>query len=177
MMKPIFAVLLCGCLCLSMAACGKAEADDPTEDTSSTAVGPTAADPQAAIDEIYAAIDIKEIQEADALLMQDTLGFDLGNVVEYFVRYSSGRYGLADTYIVKPTEEGYDEVRETLETIKLDRINATASYDILDSNKIAQNAQLFQYGGYWVMLMLPDNETAMKSIEKHIPSTVVETAP
>ena len=115
-------------------------------------------------------IDMKEITADDDTLMEETLNFDLWEIEEYYVQYSSGRYGIADVYIIKPYSEDYDSVRENLEQIKANRIQETESYDVLDSHKIAQNAQIFQYGSYLIMLMLEDNEAAASIIEKYIPA-------
>ena len=100
-----------------------------------------------------------------------SLGFDLWNVEEYYVRYSSGRYGLADVFILRPFHNDYDSVRESLETVKLDRIRKTEDYDILGSHRIAQEAQIYQYGSYLIMLMLEDNTAAAEIIQRYIPST------
>lgn len=101
----------------------------------------------------------------------ESLGFDLWNIEDYYARYSSGRYGLADVFIIKPYASDYESVRECLETVKRDRIRKTEDYDILGSYRIAQDTQIYQYGAYLIMLMLEDTATAADIIQRYIPST------
>ena len=42
-------------------------------------------------------------------------------------------------------------------------------YDVYNSASIAENALIFERGGYVVMLMLEDNDSARSIIEKYIP--------
>lgn len=128
-------------------------------------------DPQQAVDKIYAEIDIRDITPLDDATLRDLLGFNLDEIEEYYGRYSSGRYGIADVYIIRPNEECFDSVRERLEQVRYSRISFTENYDILDSNKIAQNSKIFRYGSYLVLLMVEDLERAELLIEQYIPST------
>ena len=171
-MKKVCSALLAVILvALPLFGCGANESEEAPQQQDLPKVS-IAADPEGAIEEIYRDIDIKEVAVADDDLMEDTLGFDLWNdIEEYYVRYSSGRYGIADVYIIKPYESSYDVVRENLEAIKLDRVRKSESYDILDSHKIAQEAEIYRYGSYLIMLMLEDNEAAMEIISRYIPST------
>lgn len=154
---------------LSFTGCGQGRENKAEQETLPVKTV-TTADPKRAIDEIYKNINIKEVTAAGDTFMTDTLGFDLSNIEEYYVRYSSGRYGLADVYIIRPTEQGYDQVRENLEAIKLERTRYTENYDVLGSHAIAENAKIFQYGNYLIMLMLEDADGATKIIEQYIPS-------
>lgn len=128
-------------------------------------------DPQKAVDEIYSAIDMAEVVPLSDTIMRDLLGFDLGEIEEYYGRYSSGHYGLADVYILRPDEESYDSVRGQLEQVRYNRIAVTENYDILGANQIAQDSRLFQYGSYLILLMLEDSDRAEGIIEQYIPST------
>lgn len=172
--KKTAALLLTVWIGFGVTACGAAQPEQDEEQLLQVpAVSSMTADPEGAIEKIYENIDIKEISAADDTLMEETLGFDLSTIEEYYVRYSSGRYGLADIYIVRPVEEKYDAVREQLEEIKYNRIASTADYDVLDASKIARGAEIFQYGGYLIMLMLADNNAAEAVIETYIPSTEI----
>ena len=170
-MKKKLAALLAALSLALLSACGAQPPLDEEEAAPAAAeVHAAVADPAGALDEIYQNIDIKEIEAADESLME-SLGFDLWNIEEYHVRYSSGRYGLADVFILKPFQNDYDSVRESLETVKLDRIRKTEDYDILGSHRIAEEAQIYQYGSYLIMLMLEDNAAAAEIIQRYIPST------
>lgn len=171
MMKRPFAILL-AVFCLALFPACKAQPVQEEEEAApvTAEVHAAVADPEGALDEIYTGIDIKEIETADDTLMQ-SLGFDLWDIDEYYVRYSSGRYGLADVFILRPHSSDYDSVRESLETVKLDRIRKTEEYDILGSHRIAEEAQIYQYGSYLIMLMLEDNTSAAEILQRYIPST------
>ena len=170
MKKKLIALLAALSLALLPACSTQPPPDEEEAAPAAAEVHAVVADPEGALEEIYADIDIKEIETADDNLMQ-SLGFDLWNVEEYYVRYSSGRYGLADVFILRPFHNDYDSVRESLETVKLDRIRKTEDYDILGSHRIAQEAQIYQYGSYLIMLMLEDNTAAAEIIQRYIPST------
>lgn len=174
-MKRNLAALLFALCLLLLPACQAAqpqEQENPEEEAAPVAAEMHAAvaDPEGALEEIYADIDIKEINPVDDDLME-SLGFDLWDIEDYYARYSSGRYGLADVFIIKPYPSEYESVRESLETIKLDRIRKTEDYDILGSYRIAQDAQIYQYGSYLIMLMLEDNDAAADILQRYIPST------
>ena len=53
-----------------------------------------------------------------------------------------------------------------------DRIREFENYDVYNSSAIAQGALIFERGGYVVMLMLEDNNSARAIIEKYIPETL-----
>ena len=52
---------------------------------------------------------------------------------------------------------------------KDDRIREFVNYDVYNSSAIAENAVIFERGGYVVMLMLEDNDSARRIIERYIP--------
>lgn len=43
------------------------------------------------------------------------------------------------------------------------------NYDVYNSSAIAENAVIFERGGYVVMLMLEDNDSARRIVERYIP--------
>lgn len=172
--KVLTAVLAIICIAGMLSGCEKQPEETPREESGTEPATVIEADPQKAIDEIYQDIDMQEVVDLDDDIMTNTLHFDLWDINEYYGKYSSGRYGVADVYIIQPFGSDYDKVRENLEAIKLDRIEETENYDILGSNKIAQNAQIYQYGNYLIFLMLEDNEAAAEIIQKYIPSTAVD---
>ena len=49
----------------------------------------------------------------------------------------------------------------------------TEEYDVLGSHRIAEEAQIYQYGSYLIMLMLEDNSAAAEIVQRYIPSTEV----
>lgn len=79
---------------------------------------------------------------------------------------------MADVFILKPSSpDDAPKVREMLESVKLSRIKEFENYDVYDSYQIAQDAQIFEQGGYIIMLTLADTEGARSIIDQYIPRT------
>ncbi|MBC8585894.1 DUF4358 domain-containing protein [Youxingia wuxianensis] len=127
------------------------------------------ADPQGALDEIYKTIDMKGLEDADDTVLTEKFFIDTSKLEEYYVKYSSGRYGVADVFILKASPEDTPSIRESLEQVKLNRMKEFENYDIHNSYGIAQNAQVFEQGGYVIMLMLEDLDGAREIIDRYIP--------
>lgn len=85
------------------------------------------------------------------------------------MKYASGRYGVADVFLLKPYPEYRADVRESLEQVKVSRVKEFENFDIYNSYRIAQDAVIFEQGEYVVMLMLDDTETARAVINRHLP--------
>ncbi|MFQ9847496.1 MAG: DUF4358 domain-containing protein [[Clostridium] leptum] len=93
-----------------------------------------------------------------------------------YVRYAETDFGADDVYIVLP-KEGEDEngnshrenIIAQLRERKDARVREFANYDVYNSASIAENAVIFERGGYVVMLMLEDNEAARSIVERYIP--------
>ncbi len=87
------------------------------------------------------------------------------------VRSAEGKYGVADVAIIRVKEGKGDEVIDSLERRKDDRINEFSNYDVYDSYAIAMNADVYQTGELVVMLMLDDDaKTAARAlIESYLP--------
>lgn len=127
------------------------------------------ADPETAIQKIYDHIDIKGVEFADDTVMEDKFFFSLEDIDEYYVIFSSGRYGVADVFIIKPAEDKMPSVRETLEQVKINRVHEFENYDVYDSLRIADDAEIFERQDYLIMLMVRDEEFARKTINHYIP--------
>lgn len=169
-MKKLGVVCCILSCCLLFGGCGKSEKPDqsqpPVQDTSSVIEEKT---PDEVLELIYEPIETMGVEEADLTILKDKFFIDPETIDDYYVRYASGRFGVADTFILKPAEEQVLQVRESLEKIKLNRAKEFENYDIHNSYQIAQGAQIFEQGGYVIMLMLPDNEAARKIIDLYIP--------
>lgn len=131
---------------------------------------PKQADPKTAIDIISDHINVKGVEFADDTVMEEKFFFDLDDIDEYYVLYSSGRYGVADVYIVKPKTDKMPSVRETLEQVKINRVNEFEDYNVYDSLRIANDAEIFEQQEFLIMLMVPDEEFARKTINQFIPN-------
>ncbi|MGI5967205.1 MULTISPECIES: DUF4358 domain-containing protein [Anaerotruncus] len=169
-MKKLLALLCALTLLSALSGCGKPAADVTELPISSISVVEVA-DPEQAIREIYAEITMAGISDADDRVLQDKFLIDPDMLEDYVVKYSSGRFGVADVFILKPVEDEVLTVREALEKVKLSRVKEFENYDIYNSYQIAQDAQIFEQGDYVIMLMLEDTEKARGIIDKYIPKS------
>ena len=96
---------------------------------------------------------------------------DLDNVVAMDIRSANGKYGVADVALIRVAEGKGDDVMESLERRKDDRINEFSKYDVYESYSVAMNADIYQTGELVVMLMLDDNTKAAARalIESYLP--------
>lgn len=171
-MKKICALLLAAML---LSACGKPpEQVEVTTITTASAVilDPlvTEADPKTAMEKIYESVHVEDIAEADARELSRRFSIDTSLIDDFAVRYASGKYGIANVFILKPkADEDMSKLRDQLEQIKLSIVRECEHYDIYNSHQIAQDAPIFEQGGYLIMLMLADNDAARNVIDLYIP--------
>ena len=172
----------CGKLCaLLMAAvlvfggCKKQE-EGPSEDNP-TDFSYDMLDISTIADEIYDLATLGELTAAsvqrvtDETTLSEQYYLNLDDVIAADVRSAEGKYGVADVAIIRVKEGKGDEVIDSLERRKDDRINEFSNYDVYDSYAIAMNADVYQTGELVVMLMLDDNaKTAARAlIESYLP--------
>lgn len=170
-MKYVISLLLALLLTLSMSACGSTEAtESSSEELPAEETLITEADPQAAIDEIYAGIErTNGLRNASYKEVEDVMGFDIDTIEEFYIRYMETDYGASDVYIIKPKEGQEEIVRQAMKDWQEARVRTFIGYDIYNSTSISENAVIFQRGDYLVMLMLEDNDSARAIVEKYIP--------
>ena len=89
----VFAVLVIG-------GCG-ASSGDPATTQSQPA---QEANPAGAIEKIYETIEMRGLVDAQDEDVTDRFQMNLENIESYNIRYSLGRFGVADTFIIKPAE-------------------------------------------------------------------------
>lgn len=171
-MKKFCALLLAAML---LSACGNPpEQVEVTTITTASAVAldplVTEADPKTAVKKIYESVKVEDISEADARDLSRRFSIDTTLVDDFAARYASGKYGIANVFILKPkTDEDASKLRDQLEQIKLSLVRECEHYDIYNSHQIAQDAQIFEQGGYLILLMLADNDAARNVIDLYIP--------
>lgn len=151
----------------SLAASGSLEISSSSESSLPPVDEP---DPKTALEEIYRNIDVRGVGQAPKSVMENKFFFNVEDLDEYYVRYASGRFGVADVFILKPVEGKTPKVRETLEQVKINRIKEFENYDVYDSLRIANNAEIFEQGDYLIMLMVDDMDAARKIIDHYIPA-------
>lgn len=146
------------------------ESSSSVPEVSSSSEPEFEANPSAAIEEIYLNIDMMGLVDAQDEDVTDRFLIPMDIVDEYSIKYSLGRFGVADTYIVKPADGQMEEVERKLADIKDTRIREFEKYDVMNSYSISQNAEIYIRGEYVIMVMLEDNEGAKNIIKKYIPN-------
>ena len=122
-----------------------------------------------ALEEIYETVDVRGLAFANRDQLKNKFFINPDYLEEFHVKYASGRYGVADVFLLKPYPEYRADVRESLEQVKVSRVKEFENFDIYNSYRIAQDAVIFEQGEYVVMLMLDDTETARAVINRHLP--------
>lgn len=169
-MKRLAIIFLAALMCWIGSGCGNN--NEPAQaQVSGAPETPTIADPAQAIEEIYETIEIEGIEAMTDEVLADKFFIDLQYVDRYYARYSTGRFGVADVFILRPKRDMTMKVREALEQVKLNRIREFENYDIYNAYQIAQDAQVFEQGGYVILLMVEDMEGARAIIDRCIPKT------
>ena len=124
--------------------------------------------PEQALNDIYYNVDILGIKELKLSDLSSEFDVDPDMFFAAYGRYSDGRFGIADVFILRP-KTGYEsEAREALETIKLNRMALFQNFDIYNAYEIAPHGVIFQRGNYYILLMIDDAESAQEIIERYI---------
>lgn len=172
MSKKLMALLLSVCMfILPICGCSSDKNSDNNSGESSSSVQTAETDEEllaTVINEIYSNIDITSLSDATDDVLKEQFFLDPENVESYAIRYTDFKYGVADVMIVKPKEGKKQDVLNSFETRKQSRISECENYDIHNSYQIAQHAEIYERGGYIIMLMLEDNDSAKKIIEENI---------
>ena len=181
-MKKMAALLAAMMFSLSLFGCEALDTTLPPqetqEQTAQTKSEKNTAKPQRALEQIYSQLGkrIGLVEEPTAEQIAAVVGLDAKDYEQAYVRYVETDFGADDVYIVLPKEckdeEGVshrENILSQLRERKDFRTREFANYDVYNSASIAENALIFERGGYVVMLMLEDNDSARSIIEKYIP--------
>lgn len=119
------------------------------------------------VDGIYTKSDISRLTGSsvsavtDETVLTEQYYLNLDNIITYEIRSAEGKYGVADVAIIRPKEGYANEVMDSLEMRKDDRINEFLNYDVYDSYAIAMEAEIYQAGELVIMLMLSEDDKAV----------------
>lgn len=168
-------ILYCCASLLLLSGCGEAKPETP--EVPQDVFRPVITDIEQidipeTIEEIYKTVEVKELTNADDQTLEEKFLIKTELLNDYYVRYSSGRYGLADVFFLKPaSNDEIQDVREMLQLVKLNRAKEFEDYDIYNARQIALDGQIFEQGGYVILLMLEDMDAARDIIDRYIPQT------
>lgn len=165
-------------LALSLGGCGsKGEGGGIEVKVNNAAASYDELDLKAIADEIYGSLEMSELtlgsvaRITDAEALAEEFYLDPDQVVSCEVRAASGKFGVADVCLVVAKEDCADDVAESMEQRKGDRIAEFADYDVYDSAQIALGADVSEMERLVVLLMLDeDGKAAAKEIiESYLP--------
>jgi len=178
-LRRIVGILLSVCMLLGFAGCSSDEtASSEVQASSSEAIELTdeyyvdtflMLD---ALDEIYSDVPellFESVTEPTDEEIEEVLRLSLHYLDDYYIRYSSGSFGLADIYVLKPGNDDRYELKEELEELRLRRIREFEQYDVYDALAIAENSEVLEIGTYLVLVMIEDAEGALELLEPIIP--------
>lgn len=178
--KKTVSLLMAAVLCTGIfSGCEALDTTLPDEEETQEAIETrkAQANPQKALEQIYSDLGKRiGLVEPTEEQLESVVGLNLDDVEKAYVRYVETDFGADDVYIILP-KDGEDEngnshhenVLAALRERKDDRIREFVNYDVYNSSAIAENAVIFERGGYVVMLMLEDNDSARRIVERYIP--------
>jgi len=102
--------------------------------------------------------------------IEEVLKLTPSNIDDSYIRYSSGSFGLADLYVIKPASDSIYDLKRELEDLRLRRIEEFEQYDVYDALTIAQNAEVMEIGNYVVLIMMADSDHVLELLRPIIPT-------
>lgn len=127
---------------------------------------------QDALDEIYSEVPelLREsVTDPTDQEIEEVLKLTLSYIDDRYICYSSGSFGLADIYVIKPSSASAYELKEELEELRLRRISEFEQYDVYDALAIAENSEVMEIGTYLVLVMTENAEETLEILESIIP--------
>lgn len=128
-------------------------------------------------DEVYSKVEISDLTRSsiekvtDETVLTEQYYLNLDNVIAMEIRSAEGKFGVCDLAIVHVEEGKAEEVIESLERRKDDRINEFSNFDVYDSYETALNAEIYEAGELVIMLMMNEDDvpTVKELIENYLP--------
>ncbi len=173
MFQKLTSLLLALCLAAGLAACGggnsstsSSSAGSGSSQSPSSSSSLLEADFKTLLDDIYKGYeDVMGVQDIEGDAAADILGLEEGTYDQLAARQSLARFNIGDVVIVRPTEGNTEAVKEKLEAYRKSKEELFQNYNVGGDYEKAQNAEIYEQGGYVVLVMFGDNEPAKKLID------------
>lgn len=123
-----------------------------------------------ALNDIYYDVSIMGIQEATEESLAKDFGLDSSLFSEVYGRYTDGRFGIADVYIVRAAAGQEAAAREALITIRTARTSLFKNYNIYDASSLAEGGTIYSRGEYLILLMIDQSENVRATLNDYIPA-------
>lgn len=123
-----------------------------------------------ALNDIYYNVSIMGIQEATEESLAKDFGLDSSIFSEVYGRYTDGRFGIADVYIVRAAAGQEAAAREALITIRTARTSLFKNYNIYGASSLAEGGTIYSRGEYLILLMIDQSENVRATLNDYIPA-------
>lgn len=123
-----------------------------------------------ALDAIYFNVSIMGVQEATRESISSDFGLDADLFSEVYGRYTDGRFGVADVFIVRPASGKESQARDALISIRTSRTSLFKNYNIYGASSIAENGVIYSRGDYLILLMIENSDSVRDTLASYIPS-------
>ena len=123
-----------------------------------------------ALNDIYYDVSIMGIQEATEESLAKDFGLDSSIFSEVYGRYTDGRFGIADVYIVRAAAGQEAAAREALITIRTARTSLFKNYNIYGASSLAEGGTIYSRGEYLILLMIDQSENVRATLNDYIPA-------
>ncbi len=87
-------------------------------------------DPKKALDEIYKNVNIKGVEDGDKKFITDILNIDKSYFKKYYIKKTDGKFGVADIYIIEPTQGNSDKIIKAFTAFRDQRALQFKDYNI-----------------------------------------------
>ena len=178
-MKKIFCIVLAFALMGSLAGCGGQNASSSSSSppsTSSSVSSESSSVPAldeagfpTLLDNVYTNYEVMGVVDFEENAIKDVLGLEK-DMYDFFAgRQSLARFNIGDVIIVRPTSGNTEAVKEKLEAYRKSKEDQFKEYNVGGDYEKAQNAVIYERGGYVVFIMTENNDPAKKLIDEFIP--------
>lgn len=123
-----------------------------------------------ALDDIYYNVNIMGVQEVTEEGLAKDFGLDTSVFSEIYGRYTDGRFGIADIFIVRPAHGKDAEARDALITIRTARTSLFKNFNIYGASELAEGGIIYSQGDYLILLMIDNSDNARTILNEHIPA-------
>lgn len=123
-----------------------------------------------ALDDIYYGVTIMGVQDATAESVAKDFGLDTSVFSELYGRYTDGRFGIADVFVVRPAYGKEAAARDALITIRTARTSLFKNFNIYGASELAEGGVIYSRGDYLILLMIENADSAREILNDHIPA-------
>ncbi len=178
MFRKFTVLFLAFCLAAGAVGCGDASSGSSSSPSSSSLSESSSSSPAqvsdedltSLMDEIYTHYeDVMGVVDVESDAVHDILGLTEDMYEQLAARQSLARFNIGDVVIVRPAQGQTDAVKDALEAYRKSKEDLFQNYNVGGDYEKAQNAEIYERGGYVILVMFADNQPAKDAISAVIP--------